>query len=74
MILSAGYSGQNCEIDHFCQIGGCENNGVCRSLDQLNYICFCESGFTGKTCETSKKIALYNSIIKEFKEVLKQKY
>lgn len=64
LFFIAGFSGKDCEIDHSCQLNGCKNGGVCRSIDKSNYICFCEPNFTGKSCETQLRNPLSYTVTK----------
>lgn len=45
-----GYTGQNCESKYVpCDPSPCQNGGVCRELDNLNYECECQSGKNWQT-------------------------
>ncbi|CAH1401171.1 unnamed protein product [Nezara viridula] len=41
-VCDAGYTGRNCESEYFpCDPSPCQNDGVCKQVDQLSYQCKC---------------------------------
>jgi hypothetical protein len=50
-----------------CQLFPCLNKGLCLSLDQKEFKCFCLPMYYGNRCEKSKKfIQIFNQILNLF--------
>ena len=55
-----GFTGVNCQTNiNGCLSGPCQNGGICLSLVNSYYLCFCPYGYKGDTCASCKNIIFY---------------